>query len=123
MTRIAIPISDGLVANHLGAAQKFLIADVEDGKVIREEEVANPGHGPGGPPPIFLMNQGVTQVVAWGMPNHARGMFAQGGVKVQLGATGEPRQVLRDFLNGTLKLTTEGLDGGGHCAHDHHHHG
>lgn len=121
MMRIGIPVSDGQVASHLGHCQRFLIADVEDGKVIREEEVPNPGHGPGGPPPVFLANQGVTQVVAWGMPPHAQGMFANMGVKVVLGATGDPHQVLSDFLNGTLKLTTEGLDAGGCCGHDHDH--
>ncbi|MGE5675719.1 MAG: NifB/NifX family molybdenum-iron cluster-binding protein [Mycobacterium leprae] len=121
--RIAIPVTSGQVANHLGACQKFLIADVEEQKVVTEAELPNPGHGPGGPPPVFLARLGVNQVVAWGMPAHAQGMFAQMGIKVQLGATGEPRQVLQDFLNGTLKLTTEGLDGGGSCAHDDHDHG
>ncbi len=120
MTRIAIPVTDGKVANHLGACRTFLITDVDDNGEIKEQmEVPNPGHGPGGPPPVFLANLGVKQVVAWGMPEHARGMFAQLGVKVQLGATGEPQKVLRDFLNGTLELTTEGLDGGGKCAHAH----
>jgi len=114
--RIAIPVTNGQVANHLGACQKFLIADVEGGQVTGQTEVPNPGHGPGGPPPVFVKNQGVDQVVAWGMPAHAQGMFAQMGVKLILGATGDPHQVLNDFLAGTLKLTTEGLDGGGQCC-------
>ncbi|HEY3366577.1 MAG TPA: NifB/NifX family molybdenum-iron cluster-binding protein [Symbiobacteriaceae bacterium] len=124
--RIAIPVSDGQVANHLGMAQSFLIADVEDGKVVQEVELPNPGHGPGGPPPIFLARLGVKQVVAWGMPEHAQGMFTSAGVQVQMGATGEPKQVLRDFLCGTLKVTDEKLNGGGGCGcgdeeegHDH----
>lgn len=120
--RIAIPVTQGQVANHLGHCQKFLIADVEDGQVTQTTEVKNPGHGPGGPPPLFVAQQGVNQVVAWGMPDHAVGIFANLGVKVQLGATGEPRQVLADFLAGTLKLTHEGLDAGGSCEFDDHGH-
>lgn len=113
--RIAIPVAQGKIAPHLGHCETFLIADVDQGKVVKEVEVPNPGHGPGGPPPLFVLQQGVNQVVAWGMPEHAQGMFAQFGVKVQLGATGDPRAALRDFLAGTLKLTTEGLDAGGSC--------
>lgn len=115
--RIAIPVTGNQVANHLGAAERYLIADVEDGQVTQTAELPNPGHGPGGPPPVFLAKLGVKQVVAWGMPAHATGMFAQLGVKVQLGAKGEPKQVLADYLAGTLQLTTEGLDGGGSCSH------
>jgi predicted Fe-Mo cluster-binding NifX family protein len=113
--RIAIPITDGQVAPHLGICQRFLIADVEAGQVIREAEVENPGHGPGGPPPAFLIRQGVTHVVCWGVPVHAREILRNSGVDVTLGATGDPRQVLSDYLKGTLELTTEGLDGGGGC--------
>ncbi len=115
--RIAIPISGAEVSNHLGMAQRFLIADIEDGKIKQTAELPNPGHGPGGPPPHFLARLGVNQVVAWGMPAHAMGMFQSMGVKVQLGATGDPHQVLNDFLAGTLKLTAEKLDGGGSCSH------
>lgn len=117
--KIAIPVSDGQVANHLGHAEKFLIADVDGGAVVARAEHPNPGHGPGGPPPVYLARQGVTHVVAWGMPEHARGIFAHFGIQVTLGATGEPDRVLRDFLAGTLTLTTEGLDAGGSCRHDH----
>lgn len=115
--RIAIPVTEGKVANHLGMCQQFLVADVEDGQIKQQVYVENPGHGPGGPPPVFVARLGVNQVVAWGMPPHAQGMFAQMGIPVVLGATGEPEQVLKDFLGGTLKLTTEALDAGGSCGH------
>jgi predicted Fe-Mo cluster-binding NifX family protein len=119
--RIAIPVTDGQIPNHLGHCKSFLFAEVENGVVSKEVELPNPGHGPGGPPPAFVASQGVHQVLAWGMPPHAQGMFAQAGIKVQLGATGEARQALRDFLAGTLKLTTEALDAGGRCGHHHDH--
>ena len=115
--RIAIPLADGNVAPHVGHCRTYLIADVEDGKVVRTQEVATPGHGPGGPPPIFLANQGVNLVLAWGIPQHARGLFRQEGVEFIAGCTGEARQVLQDYLAGTLKLTDEGLEGDGSCCH------
>lgn len=119
--RVAIPVTDGQVTPHLGHCQHFLIADVADGHITEQRVIANPGHGPGGPPPVLLAKLGVTQVVAWGVPEHALDILSHLGVKVQLGATGSADQVLRDFLNGTLQLTTEGLDAGGSCSHDQHH--
>ena len=120
--RIAIPVTDGRIPNHFGHCRTFLIAEIENGSVKSEIEVPNPGHGPGGPPPVFVAGQGVNQVLAWGMPPHAQGLFAERGIKVQLGVTGDPRQALRDFLAGTLKLTDQALDAGGSCEHSPHDH-
>lgn len=117
MQRIAIPVLDGQVSPHIGRAETFLIADVEDRKVVNTAVLPNPGHGPGGPPPLFIAKLGVKMVVAWGVPVHARDMFQHLGVSLTLGATGEPRQVLEAYLNGTLELTTEGLEGTGGCSH------
>ncbi len=115
--RIAIPVTAGQIPNHLGHCETFLIADVEDGRITREVEMPNPGHGPGGPPPVFVAEQGVTQVLAWGMPPHALGLFAQAGIRVQLGVTGSARAALRSFLDSTLVLTDQDLDAGGSCGH------
>jgi predicted Fe-Mo cluster-binding NifX family protein len=126
--RVAIPVTDGRIPNHFGHCAAFLIADVEGGTVKAEALVPNPGHGPGGPPPVFVIGQGVAHVLAWGMPPHAQGMLEAAGVKVQLGVTGEPGAALRSFLAGTLRLTDEALDAGGGCGchgqagdHGHHH--
>lgn len=113
--RIAVPVTQGAIANHPGHCESFLIADVDGTTVVREVLVPNPGHGPGGPPPMFLAQQGVEQLLAWGMPVPARGMFASFGLRVQLGATGDAKQALRDYLAGTIRYTQEGLDAGGGC--------
>ncbi|MEW8977034.1 MAG: NifB/NifX family molybdenum-iron cluster-binding protein [Symbiobacterium sp.] len=115
--RIAIPLAGDQVAPHVGHCPRYLIADVEDGKVARTEEVTNPGHGPGGPPPVFLADQGVDLVLAWGIPEHAREMFRRRGVEFIVGCNGSARQVLQDYLAGTLKLTDEGLFGDGSKCH------
>lgn len=118
--RIAIPVTKESIPNHLGHCEAFLIADVEGGAIIEETLVPNPGHGPGGPPPIFLARQGVEQVLAWGMPGRAREMFAGLGLHVQLGATGDARQALREYLAGTIRYSSEGLDAGGGCEPSPH---
>lgn len=96
--RIVLPITDGQIPNHFGRAARFLLAEIEAGAVVRTSEHENPGHGPGGPPPLFVVGLRPDEVVAWGMPPHARGALAA-------------------HLAGTLRLTDEGLDGGG-CCHD-----
>jgi predicted Fe-Mo cluster-binding NifX family protein len=120
--RIAVPVTDGQIPNHLGHCKAFLFVDVEDGKVVAERELANPGHGPGGPPPVFVADQGATHVLAWGIPPHALGLFAEAGIRVQRGATGDARQAVRALLAGTLRCTTEALDAGGGCGHGPHDH-
>ena len=114
--RVAIPVTEGLIPNHLGHCVSFLCADVEGGRVLREEIVANPGHGPGGPPPAFLVRRGVTHVLAWGCPPPAREMFDVVGIKVALGATGDARAALRAWLDGSLAPVAEGQDAGGGCG-------
>ncbi len=117
--RIAIPVTQGTIPNHLGHGESFLIADVDGQKILNEQLVPNPGHGPGGPPPLFIARSGVDQVLAWGMPDHAVERFHEMGIRVQLGATGDAKQALRDWLAGTIQYTRERLDAGNaHCEHD-----
>lgn len=113
--RIAIPVEQGKVAHHVGHAPAFLIADVEDGQVVKSAEVPNPGHGPGGPPPMFLRNVGVELVIGWAMPSHAFEIFERLGLNLIMGAQGEAQQVLRDYLAGTLKTGDDTVVDG--CAH------
>jgi predicted Fe-Mo cluster-binding NifX family protein len=120
--RVAIPVTAGRIPNHFGHCEAFLVADVADGAVTGQRLLPNPRHGPGGPPPAFVASQGVTQVLAWGIPPHAAEVLRGMGIAVQLGVTGEPAEALRGFLAGTLALATDGLDAGGGCGgHGHHH--
>lgn len=115
--RIAVPLENGQVADHMGHCPAYLIAEIQDGKVVGTVEMTNPRHGPGGPPPVFLANQGVSHVVGWGAPEHFQGFMSRMNITITLGARGEALQVLNDYLAGTLKTTTEGIEV--HCNHDH----
>jgi predicted Fe-Mo cluster-binding NifX family protein len=121
--RVAIPVTAGQIPNHFGHCESFLIAEVAAGAVTAQRLHPNPRHGPGGPPPAFVASQGVTQVLAWGIPPHAAESLRGRGIAVQLGVTGAPEAALQAFLAGTLVLTTEGLDAGGGCGGHGHAHG
>lgn len=117
--RIAIPLENGQVAHHMGHCPAYLIAEIENNSVVKTVEMTNPRHGPGGPPPVFLANLGVSHVVGWGAPEHFLGFLTRVGVDYTLGARGEALQVLNAYLAGTLELSTEGLQVS--CGHDHQH--
>lgn len=115
--RIAMPLENDQIAHHLGHCPQYLIAEIRDNTISTVVEVANPRHGPGGPPPMFLAQLGVTHVIGWGAPAHFLGILSKLNIKYTLGAKGPARQVLEDFLAGTLVLVHEGLEV--QCGHDH----
>jgi len=45
--RIAISTDKGFVSAHFGRCPSYTIVDIEERKVIKSEEIANPGHSPG----------------------------------------------------------------------------
>ena len=108
--RIAIPCEDarGLdsyVSMHFGRARYFVIADVVNGRVVDIKVVELPfaEHVPG-QIPRFLHSLGVDTVLAYGVGMRARMFFDQLGIRVITGAYGRVRDVLEDFLRGTLVL-------------------
>lgn len=116
--RVAIPAKSGSVFGHLGRAPVFVIAEVENGQIVRREEVRNPGHGPGTSPAHFLAHQGLTHIIACGMGDHALETFRYHGIEVIRGIEGPVEEVLAQFAAGTLRSNPDNPN----CAHDHHHH-
>ena len=51
--KIAVASEQQNVATHFGHCENFNIFDVENGKIVKSEIVANPGHKPGFLP-VFL---------------------------------------------------------------------
>ncbi len=125
--RIAIPCEDerGLdsyVSMHFGRARYFVIADVVNGRVVDIKVVQLPfaDHVPG-QIPRFLQSLGVDTVLAYGVGMRARMFFEELGIRVITGAYGRVRDVLEDFLRGTLVIDEDWeskVHGhGGRCHH------
>ena len=85
--RIAIPMADGLLAQHFGHCEKFILIDVNTAeKIIVETEVVNaPPHQPG-MLPGWLAARGAEVIIAGGMGQRAQDLFAQQGIRVIVGA-------------------------------------
>ena len=116
--RIAIPISEGRLAQHFGHCEKFALIDVDPvAKTTQAStEVIAPEHQPGLLPP-WLKERGVDVVIAGGMGARALSLFDAASIKVAGGAPAETAAVLvQRYLDGELTSGPDGCDHSG-CNH------
>ncbi len=121
--RLAIARTGNEAAQHFGYCDNFVIYDIEGNKVINQSILQNPGHSPGVLPP-FLHQQGVHVVIAGGMGQRARDLFAENNIHTITGLTGTVDQILGAYLSNTLQATNETCSHEGHddehdCQHEH----
>ena len=86
----------------------------ENGRIVKEESVKNPGHKPGFLP-NFLADRGAQVIISGGMGEGAVDIFNERGVEVVTGASGDARTAVEQYLKGELKTT-------GNVCHEHQHH-
>lgn len=113
--KIAVAAMGTTVAGHFGHCENFIFFDTQDGKILSEQSVPNPGHRPGFLP-NFLADHGAQVVIAGGMGGGAVDIFNERGVQVIVGAQGDARATVQAFLAGELVST-------GSVCHEHQHAG
>lgn len=104
MIKIAVAAEGKNVTQHFGHCSNFLIYDVENEKIIKEESVPSPGHKPGFLP-NFLADLGVNVIISGGMGGGAVDIFNERNVEVVVGATGDGKTAVQSYLNGELITT------------------
>jgi predicted Fe-Mo cluster-binding NifX family protein len=112
--RIAIASEGNNVTEHFGHCVNFNIYDAENGQIVKEESIPNPGHRPGFLP-NFLADAGVKVIISGGMGGGAVDIFNERDVEVVVGASGDAKTAALRYLRGELKST-------GSVCHDHMHH-
>ena len=100
--KIAISTDTGFVSAHFGRCPSFTIADIEGGKVLKVEEINNPGHQPAFLP-NFLAERGVKYIICGGMGNRAQMLFAEKKITPIIGVTGKIEKVIEKFAQGKLE--------------------
>lgn len=100
--KIAISTDGDQVSAHFGRCPSFTVLEIEDGKIIKADEIQNPGHHPGYLPKFFH-EMGVRCIVAGGMGGRASDLFAEYRIQPILGITGNVQDVISKLLNGTLE--------------------
>lgn len=113
MMKIAVACEGTMVAGHFGHCENFMLFDTEDGKVIGQESIPNPGHKPGFLP-NFLGDRGAKVIISGGMGGGAVEIFNERGIEVILGATGDAKAAVESYLKGELHST-------GSICHEHQH--
>ncbi len=110
--RIAIPVSEGVLAAHFGHCETFAMFDVEEegNTVVAFNEVTPPPHAPG-LLPRWLAENGANVIIAGGMGQKAIQLFVQNGIKVFTGApVAAPEMLVKDFIQGSLTTGTNLCD-------------
>ena len=88
MMKIAVASDGKDVAGHFGHCEAFAIFDADNGQIVKEERIPNPGHKPGFLP-NFLHEKGVTVIISGGMGGGAIDIFNEKKIAVVVGASGE----------------------------------
>lgn len=114
MMRIAVAAEGKNVTEHFGHCVNFMLYDVANGTIVKEESMENPGHKPGFLP-NFLADKGVKVIISGGMGQGAVDIFNERDVEVITGASGNARTAVENYLRGELKTT-------GSVCHEHQHH-
>lgn len=111
--KIAVAAMGKIVAGHFGHCESFIFFETEEGRIISEKAVPNPGHRPGFLP-NFLADNGANVIISGGMGGGAVEIFNERNVEVIVGAEGDARAAAEAYIKGELVST-------GSVCHHHEH--
>lgn len=109
--KIAIPVDEaGILDGHFGHCKFFILLDVENDVIVKEEKVVPPPHEPG-LLPKWLADRGVTDIISGGMGERAIELFNARGVNAFVGAPKLSAMFLAEgYLSGKLEFTANYCD-------------
>jgi predicted Fe-Mo cluster-binding NifX family protein len=109
---VAVAYDGDEVSGHFGHCEGYVLFSIEDGTIVRQERLPNPGHEPGRLPAL-LHDHGTTHVIVGGMGPKAVDLFCANSIEVYLGISGPVETVICDFVNGRI------TPGQSSCHHTH----
>jgi predicted Fe-Mo cluster-binding NifX family protein len=101
---IAIPNKGNMVNQHFGRSESFVIVAIEDKKTVAIQEISAVqfAHQHEGLADL-LSQHGVTVAIVGGIGGGAISGLQQNGIEIIKGASGEYKQVIEEYINGTLE--------------------
>ncbi|MEG2179943.1 MAG: NifB/NifX family molybdenum-iron cluster-binding protein [Bacteroidales bacterium] len=115
--KLAVPSKDGQVDSHFGHCDYFTIYTIKKGNIYDTERLDSPqGCGCKSGVAAVLQEKGVTQMLAGNMGDGAYNVLARHQISVIRGCSGPTEELVKAFLQGTLK------DSALSCAQHHEHH-
>jgi len=115
MLKIAVASEDDQVSGHFGHCKNINIFGIENQQIVTVESIENEGQGCGVLPDM-LGRIGVKVIIAGGMGVNPNRIFADKGIEVITGASGDAKAAVEAYLQGRLKST-------GALCQEHQHHG
>lgn len=115
--KLSVACEGKLVSGHFGHCEGFYTCEVQDGKIVEEKFVKNPGYKPGYLP-VFLKGLNVNTIISGGMGETAQQLFKQNNIEVVVGAQGNFIDAIEKYINESLKSTgfvCKGHEHEGHC--------
>jgi predicted Fe-Mo cluster-binding NifX family protein len=108
---IAVPINEnGILDAHFGHCKFFAMFEIEDNKIIAQDNMAPPPHEPG-VIPKWVAQMGATDIIAGGMGQKAIQIFNNNNVNVFVGAEQLPaEEIVKGFLNKSLEFNANYCD-------------
>jgi len=103
--RIAIPLTDGKLSQHFGHCEQFAIIDVDaTTKDIKSQRFETPPPHEPGVLPQWLAGLSVDLIIAGGMGQRAKGLFAENKIDVVIGSpVDSPEELISAYLEGRLQ--------------------
>lgn len=97
--KVAIPLENGVLSDRFGQASLFSVFDIEGDLIVNQEILSPPEHEPG-ILPKWLIEMGITDIIAGGMGQQAIQHFLNNNITVFVGVDQKsPMQLVEDFLN------------------------
>lgn len=103
--KVAMPLDQGTLSQHFGRAEKFAFYAIDTGskKTLSSMEKAPPPHDQGSIP-HWLLQEGVTHLVAQHIGSGAQAILQAGGCALFAGAAGlEPAELAKRLVEGVLE--------------------
>jgi predicted Fe-Mo cluster-binding NifX family protein len=110
--RIAVPLESGVLATHFGHCREFALVDVDqETKTIQSNTTMEaPKHEPG-LLPRWLSEKGASIVIAGGMGQRAKMLFAEHDITVLTGAPAKgPQEIVEEYLADSLETGDNACD-------------
>ena len=111
--KIAVTYENGQVFGHFGHCRQFLVAEVENGQVIRSEVVPVLGSGHSALAG-FLHGLGAEKLICGGIGAGARTALAQAGIELYPGVSGDALAAVQQLAAGNLAFDPDTT-----CNHHH----
>lgn len=119
--KLAIPVSDNMIADHFGHCEYYTLLEIENGKVTATEQMLAPeGCGCKSNIANLLAEKGITLMLAGNIGDGAFNKITSQNIAVIRGCSGKIDEVVDLFLQNKLCDSKNNCDHSGHehsCSH------